>query len=86
MAPLADGAVAAAQVGAVVFVVNPSTTRIEPARVALGNLEKANARVLGFIWNRVAKNSINDYTRYQKHCRTQSETSVSAPLAPNTNG
>ena len=41
--------------------------------LALGNLEKADANMLGFIWNGVASGSPDRYSRYEKHCRNQAE-------------
>ena len=52
---------------------------------ALGNLEKANARVLGFIWNRVALGSIAHYARYEKYCRSRAGIRAAGRLAPNPN-
>ncbi|PKB78126.1 MAG: hypothetical protein BZY88_19825 [SAR202 cluster bacterium Io17-Chloro-G9] len=80
MVSLADGAVVAAQVGGAVMVVNKSTTRLDAVGLALGNLEKAGANILGFIWNGVASGSVGRYTRYQKHCRKQAEAGRSAQL------
>ncbi|MCH7711980.1 MAG: polysaccharide biosynthesis tyrosine autokinase [Chloroflexi bacterium] len=77
---LADGAVVAAQVGGSVMVVNSSNTRMDAVVLALGNLEKAGANMLGFIWNGVTSGSPGRYSRYQKHCRKQSEAGRSVQL------
>ena len=53
------------------MVVNPTSAHVASLRLALGNLEKANARVLGFIWNRVPLGSIASYARYEKQCRSR---------------
>ncbi|PKB65069.1 MAG: hypothetical protein BZY80_01015 [SAR202 cluster bacterium Io17-Chloro-G2] len=79
---LADGAVVAAQVGGSVMVVNTSTTRMDAVVFAMGNLEKAGANMLGFVWNGVTSRSPGRYSRYQKHCRKQVEAGRSAQLAP----
>ena len=79
MATLADGAVVAAQVSGCVMVVNASTTRLDAVVMALGNLEKAGAAMVGFIWNGVASRSSGRYARYQKHCRKQPQTGESSP-------
>ena len=71
MAPLADSAGIASQVGATIMVVNPTSAHVASLRLALGNREKANARVLGFIWNRVPRGSIANYARYEKQCRSR---------------
>ena len=71
MAPLADGAVIASQVGATIMMVRPASANVVAVRLALGNLEKANARVLGFIWNRVPRGSITHYARYGKQRRSR---------------
>ena len=86
MAALADGAVVASQVGAAVMVVNPSSSRTGDVKLVLGNLEQANARVLDFIWNRVAHSSITHYARYEKHCRRRAANGMTGQLAPRSNG
>ena len=82
MVSLADGAVVAAQVGGAVMVVNTSTTRLDAVGLALGNLEKAGANMLGFIWNGAASGSPAQFARYQKHCKKQSKAPAVSQLAP----
>lgn len=60
--------------------VNKSTTRLVAVVLALGNLEKAGANMLGSIWNGVASGTPGRYSRYQKHCRKQAESGRSAQL------
>lgn len=83
MVSLADGAVLAAQVGGSVMVVNASTTRLDAAVMALGNLEMAGAKMMGFIWDGVSSHSSSRYSRDQKHCRNQFRTGEHSPLAAN---
>ena len=85
MAALADGAVIASQVGAAIMVVNPTNAHIAGVKLALGNLEKANTRVLGFIWNRVARGSVARYVRYERESRSRGGTHAPGQLAPNSN-
>lgn len=81
MVSLADGALVAAQVGGSVIVINTSTTRLDAVVMALGNLEKAGANMMGFIWNGVSSGSSSRYSRYQKHCRKQAQAGGSSQLA-----
>ena len=82
IASVADGAVVAAQVGGSILVVNTAITRLDSVGIALGNLGKAGANMLGFIWNGQATGSPGRFSRYQKHCRKQSESGKSTQLAP----
>ncbi len=82
LASLAAGAVVAAQVGGSILVVNTSISRLDAVGLALGNLEQAGAKMLSFIWNGASSGSLSRYSRYQKHCRKQTEAGRSTQFAP----
>lgn len=60
---VADAAILSAQVDGVVLVINSGDTRIDMAREAKEQLQKANANIIGVVLNKVKMNS-SDYQYY----------------------
>jgi Mrp family chromosome partitioning ATPase len=76
---VADAQILAARVDAVLFVVQPGSTRADMARAALDSFRRSGARVVGVVMNRIPKNrgyyygGYKYYSQYGKNKQYYSE-------------
>jgi len=66
---VSDATILSARVDGVIFVIQSGKTKIAHAKAALEQLNRANARVLGVVLNRIPRNQANYYGGYQHYSK-----------------
>lgn len=64
-----DGVLLASQVDGVVVAANASDSRQDAMKTAVDGLQKANDKILGFVWNRATVRPFSDYSRRERYYR-----------------
>ncbi len=76
-----DGVLLASQVEGVVVAANASNSRLESMKAAVEALQKANGKILGFVWNRATVRPFSEHSRRERYYRQLRQLGTQA-LAP----